>query len=959
MRKIFLLLSISFLITLEGYSQTVSVKGIIAESKTQTPLPNAYVQLMNVSDSTKKIVATNTKGEFFFDNMKRGSYALKVTFIGYQAYEKRVRISNQPLDLATISLLEDSKQLNEVKVVGQLSTGSQKGDTIQFNAGAFKTNPDANAEDLVEKLPGVTVTNGKVQAQGEDVKQVLVDGKPFFGSDPTAALRTLPAEVIDKVQVFDQLSEQSQFTGFDDGNTSKTINIITKPNMRNGQFGKAYAGHGTDHKYQAGASINNFKGTKRLTVLAQSNNINQQNFSSDDLLGVASGGGGGGRGGFQGGGGAGGRGGGAPGGGGGGDAGNFQVNAQNGIATTHAFGLNYSDEWGKKIKISGSYFFNYGNSVSLQNSLRQYVIPSLSGQEYAQDSKANSKNINHRLNLRLEYTIDQNNSILIRPRLSLQKNEGSSNLFGETTLKNTPLNETLNQFNSNLLGYSFSNDILFRHKFTKRGRTISVNVGTSLNDKSGDNLLYAKQSYFTNRPSVSIINQSANLVADGWGLSTNVSYTEPIGKKSIVTLNYDLNYQYNDSDKETFNYVDSEKRYSRLDTALSNVFNSDYLTHKVGAGYRYTYKKIMFMGNVGYQYASLVNQQKFPRAFDYTRSFENLLPNAMLTYRFSNTKNLRLNYRAQTSQPSVSQLQEVLDNSNPLQLSIGNSKLVQSFQHNLSLRYLATNTGSSTNFLAFINADIANNYIGSSTIIAIKETTVNGITLQPGTQLSRQVNLDGRYSLRSFVSYGMPIKFIKTNLNLNLSGGLTRTPSSINDETNYANSKTYGIGVVFSSNISPKVDFTISSNSNLSAVTNSLRKELNTNYYNQTTRFKTNLIFGKGFVFQTELNHQHYAGLSSSYNTDFLLWNISVGKKVFKNQQGDIRLTSFDVLKQNNSIQRNITGSYIEDTQSNVLQRYFMLTFTYTLKNYKGELPQQQQQNGNFPFPQRRFEREN
>lgn len=929
-----------------------TIRGVIADGKSKTPLPNAYVQLLSLPDSAKRTVATNVDGQFVFDNVRRGAYFLRVSYIGYQNFQQRIRATGQPLDLGSLGLTEDAKQLNEVKVVGRLATGSQQGDTVQFNAGAFKTNPDANAEDLIQKMPGVTVENGTVKAQGENVQQVLVDGKPFFGNDPTAALRNLPAEVIDKVQVFDQLSDQSQFTGINDGNTQKTINIITKPTMRNGTFGKVYGGYGTDDRYQVGGSINRFEGVKRFTVLAQSNNINQQNFSAEDLLGVTANSAGGGRGGFGGGGG--GRpqgGGGRPSGGGrggeGGDGGDFMVRAQNGVATTHALGLNYSDEWGKKIKVSGSYFFNYADNASIKNTLRQFVIPSLSGQEYSENSTAISKNINHRLNFRFEYTIDQYNSILIRPRLSLQQNDGTSNLLGETLLNGGLLNRTSNDFTSNLLGYNFNNDILIRHRFKKQGRTISWNIGTSLSNKSGDNLLYAENIFVSRgNTQTSITDQSANLDAKGWGLTSSLNYTEPLSRKSFLSFNYDYSYAYNDSDKQTLRYSEQSKSYSILDTLLTNTFSSDYATHQVGTGYRYQTPKLQIMTNVRYQYAALDNEQVFPRTFDFGRSFQNLLPMAMITYNIKTGKNLRFNYRTQTTQPSVSQLQEVVDNTNPLQLSTGNANLVQSFGHNMSLRYLATNIGASTNFLIFVNADLTDKFIGNSNTVAITATTLpNGIVLQPGAQFSQPVNLDGRYALRGFLSYGMPIKFIKTNLNLSLSSNYSHTPGRINDQINFANSQTHGVGVVLSSNISPKVDFTVSSNSNFSKVSNTLQSQLNTNYFNQNSRFRTNLMFGKGFVFQTELSHQYYAGLSSAFNQNFFLWNMSLGKKLFKNQQGDLRITAFDLLKQNNSIQRSVTESYIEDGRSNVLQRYFLMVFTYNIRHYKNT-PQAGQPSG-------------
>ena len=281
-------------------AQTVPVTGTVRDGAgSGNPLVGVTVLALVERDSTQRTGAVTDTAGWFSLNLAPGAYRLRVSFIGYQPLQTPLRVGSTALDLGVLRLVENAKQLQEVTVVGQQLRVETKGDTLQFNAGAFKTNPDATAEDLVRKLPGITVENGTVKTQGEDVKRVLIDGKPFFGDDPSLALRNLPAEVIDKIQVFDRLSDQAQFTGFDDGSGDKTINIITRPGRNNGQFGKAYAGAGSDGRYQAGANVNIFNGDRRISLLGLSNNINQQNFATQDLLGALGGsgrqGGGGGR----------------------------------------------------------------------------------------------------------------------------------------------------------------------------------------------------------------------------------------------------------------------------------------------------------------------------------------------------------------------------------------------------------------------------------------------------------------------------------------------------------------------------------------------------------------------------------------------------------------------------------------------------------------------------------------
>ncbi|HEX8040586.1 MAG TPA: carboxypeptidase regulatory-like domain-containing protein, partial [Chryseosolibacter sp.] len=377
----------------------VRISGAVADSLENISLPGVNVVLKNVRDSTRITgIATDTNGQFTFGGVTPGRYLLKLSYIGYATVEKTLSVRGGDIDLGTLTMTPSVTTLRSIEIESTAVRVEQKEDTIRYNATAFKTNPDATAEDLLAKMPGITVDEKGVKAQGEDVKQILLDGKKFFGDDPNIALRNLPAEIIDKVEVFDQLSEQSQFTGFDDGDTQKTINIRTKRGMNNGQFGKASAGAGEDDRYIASANYNSFSGARRATLLGLSNNINQQNFSTDDLLGVT-GSTGGGRGGGRG-----GRGGGQREGGNrsGGDAGNFLLGRQNGISNTNSGGLNYITEWRNKVEFSGSYFFNTADNRTITDLSRNYISRD-SGMTYVENSNARSTNTNHRVHFRLRY----------------------------------------------------------------------------------------------------------------------------------------------------------------------------------------------------------------------------------------------------------------------------------------------------------------------------------------------------------------------------------------------------------------------------------------------------------------------------------------------------------------------------------------------------------------------------
>ncbi|MFN3386575.1 MAG: outer membrane beta-barrel protein [Candidatus Thermochlorobacter sp.] len=921
------------------FAQSYTVQGRIISETDKSPLAGAKITLSRLPDSVRSGAIANASGAFLIQNLSAGKYTLRVTYIGYRDYVWRFELK-ESVDLGVIAMKESGAVSDEIVVEERLPTAIQQGDTVQFNARAFKTNPDATAEDLISKMPGVTVQGGRVQAQGEQVRQVLVDGKPFFGEDPSAVLKNLPAEMIEKIQVFDQQSEQARFSGVEDGNTIKTINIVTKPAYRNGSFGRAYAGYGNRQNYKAGGNLNIFHDEQRISIIGQSNNINEQNFASEDLLGVASssGAGGGRRGGF-----AGGRGsammafgGPPPPGAFNNPTDNFLVSQQNGLITTHAFGLNYIDEWNKTTDISASYFFNLSGNLASTSLFRQFILPSQLGQTYLETNFADTRNINHRLNMRIDHKFSETTSILLVPRLTLQDNRGRNDLDGITAREALTLGNTRNDFASELFGARFSNLLLFRHRFNI-GRTISLSLNTTYNHNDGESQLSALNEFFADAAPSSLstrtdsLNQFSNTRQRGWGFTGNATYTEPLALNQVLQVTYTANYRPNTSNNETFSRPPALSDF-RLDTLLSNRIESAYFTQSATAGYRFFTREVIFALNLGYQWASLSSTQEFPFAFSIKRSFQNILPSAFFRLRFSDNQNLFFAYRANTIEPSVVQLQEVLNNSNPLLLSIGNQSLNQEFQHTFIFRYSSVDVQAASSFFVLLNGNFRWDYIGNSTVIATRDTLLpNRVRLLAGTQLTQPVNLDGYYTLRSLVTYGVPLPLIQTNLNLSFGANLTRTPALLNGNLNIALTPSINAGITLSSNISEKIDFTLSTTTNYGTTQNSLQPQLNGQFLNQQSRAKINFIFGDGFVFQTDLTHQYFSGLSQDFNQNFVLWNASFGKKFF-DDRAELRLTVFDILNQNNSIQRNITESFIEDTRTDILQRYAILTFTYNLR---------------------------
>lgn len=916
-------LGIILMSSTNAISQQSSVSGQVVDSLL-APIPGANVVLHSITDSTDMFgSASNVDGEFSVQ-LPAGYYDLRISFLGFNTLTESVLIEYESVDLGQIILMENSIALGEFTVVGKLIPVVLKGDTTEINAGAYTSNVDADASDLIAKMPTVTMENATIKAEGETVQKVLVDGKPFFGTDPNAALKSLPAEAIDKIQIFDDLSDQSKLTGFDDGNSEKTINIITKKEFRDGTFGYVSGGYGTDDRYRANGVVNSFKGDQRITVIAQSNNINQQNFATSDLAGVTSGSGGS-RGGPGGGGPR------RPGGNTGGDASDFLIGEEDGIATTDAVGINYTNSFGKKLTLNASYFYNKTDNNVLSNTERYYFSDSVS-QSYFENERANSINQNHRFNLRLKYEMNENNTFIYTPSFTLQDYDGQSILGTTTSLDDVQISNSESNYNSNLVTYQLKNELMWQHKFAKRGRSLSMHVSQEASPTDADSYLLSQSGsdVFLNS-----ISQESHLQQTNNEYFARAMYTEPLAKKLMLKTFVGASVKYSDSEKLTYS-IDTTTSMLTLQPVLSNTFDSQYSIKEGGAGLMYRMgKKGMLMFDTRLQYATLETNQEFPTLSDATRDYTSLLPMGMFKYSFTEKSNLRVMFRTGTEVPSVSQLQGVVDNSNPQQLTIGNEGLDQQYEYKLFAKYNLINPEKSSTFFLMFGGTATNDYIGTSTTIASADTiNVGGITVAPGTQLSMPVNLDGYYNVRAFTTYGFPLAKLKSNLNLNLSAEYTRSPGLINNELNYTQSPTFGLGAVFSSNISKRVDFTLSSNSSMNYSLSSLSPEQNTDYFNQSTSLKIFLNVWDGVVYRTNLTHELYSGLSDSFDSTYFLWSMGVGYKFLKNDKAEIGIEAFDILNQNQSLTRITTDTYYEDVYTNALQRYFMLTFRYNFGKY-------------------------
>ena len=912
-------------------AQGFTVSGQLKDAEGTSFVQGATISLKSIRDTTIFFTSySDTAGRFQFDAVLADSFRLTVSSVGFESLSQVVKVEAADVALGLISLSRSSKELTGVTVTTTTPPATQKGDTVQFNASQFKVNPDASAEDLARKIPGISVENGQVKANGEVVQKVTIDGRELFGDDATAALRTLPAEIVDKIQVFDRLSDQAQLSGIDDGNAQRGINIVTKANMRNGQFGRVFAGYGTNERYAAGGNSTFLKENRKISIVGNFNNVNQQNFASQDLLGVSNNGQNSGR---QGGGGGrpqqGGRGGG--GGNFGGGNNNFLVGQQNGINKTNAFGINYANNWGKKIEVSGSYFFNNSNNITDQVSNTQYFSERLL--DYTQRTLANSRNNNHRVNFRMDYKIDSFNQIIFTPNLSFQDNRSNS-IRNTSQFNNTGAlaRELSNVSNNDRNGNNLNSSLLYRRSFSKRGRSFSVNLTTSYNKRVGESYVTTLDRQYNGAAfEDSTSERYTDQFTDGLRLGASLNYTEPLGKQGQVQFSYSPSISKNTADQETFSRNPTDDKYSVFLDSLSNKFENRTNAHNAGVTYRLGNRDKQLSFGVNFQQTELNSEQDFPRPLSIDKTFRNFLPNAMVRYKLSPKSNLRLMYRANVSQPSVNQLQNVIDITEAPFFRTGNPDLEQQYNNTLSTQYTFTNTQKGILLVGNVFLQSANNYIANATFDSASSP---GIQLRRGEQVTLPVNLDGFASLRSFITFAVPLKFIKSNLNINTGFTYNQLPGLINNLKNETQNKTYTLGTVISSNISEFVDFNLSYSANFNAVSSSLSEINDQKYFSHNAGLQLNLLSKTGWFVQTDLNNQLYSGLTEGFNQNFLLWNGGIGKKFLKDNKGELRLNVFDLLKQNQSITRNVTETYIEDLQNQVLTRYFMLTFSYNLRNF-------------------------
>ena len=898
------------LVGFQANAQNITIEGTIMDSVLKKTLTSATVSLANAKDSSLiNFTRANEDGFFQFKNIVPGKYLLSVSYIGYQPLWLGLKMgTTNKLSLGNI-YLTDASQISSVTVTARRPPVVINGDSIEFNSENFKTVPNAVVEDMLKKMPGIEIDKaGAITVNGKSVTKVYVNGKEFFTGDPKMATRNLPADAVDKIQVYDRKSDQAMFTGIDDGNEETAINIKTKKDRKQSTFGKIGSAFGTPGRFDGQGNVNRINNDEQYSFIGTANNVNKQNFNNGDIANFSGGGGGRGGGGvtlnFS-----------------GGDGGT-DANAR-GVAETYSLGGNYSNVLNdKKMDFNTNANVSDVSRYNTSNSFTQNLIP---GNNFNRTSNSisNTRNQQQRLNLTIDNKVSETFSYRYTPSFSKQHNTSSSESSTYTTLPDgTPTNATATKSSSVSDATNISNTLLLRKKFQKKGRTISSTLTQGFNESIANGDQFTDQIFYTLGVITkdSILDQQNKRKGITESYSANVVYTEPITKKSLLEFNAYLNQNNSSSSRRVFDKNNANTQYDLLNTRLTNEFNSEYTYAGGGMNYRLNQKKYNFSTGFSMQNAML-NGVNTSTNTKIKQEFKDILPAAVFQYNFSQTQNLNFTYRTSTNQPTLTQLQPVLDQSNINNQTIGNPNLQRTYNHNLNLRFFSTKILAQRNFFALLNAQFADNSI------------VNYDSILPTRQtLSKPVNVNGIYRVNATMNYGFGVKKLYSRINFGLNAGYNNNVNYANGVLNTIIIKSFSPNITYSFSLDEVIDINLVARHNYNNTNNAINKALNTNFITRVYNVDIINYLPFNIVVNQTLNYTINEGRAPGFNTAVPIWNASISKFFLKNKRAELKISAFDILNKNIGVSRNVSQNQIVDQSYNVINQYFLIGFTYSLQ---------------------------
>ncbi len=910
-KHLLLIFFCSLFITRTLAQQSRKVSGTVIDSV--GTVPGVNVKLISDKDSLN--AATDPGGAFSFPAVNAKNFKITISGIGYQTLIRRYVMDNdtKPIKLDPIKIKIQTNFLKTVNVVAQVNPITIKEDTVEYKASAYKVREGSPVEDLLKKLPGVTVDkDGNVTAHGKQVTKVRVNGKDYFTGDVQTATQNLPADIVDAIQVIDDYGDQANLTGIKTGDPDKILNITIQKEKNRGNFGQGSVGVGNDDRYQARLSANTFMDTRQIALIGTLNNTNTNSFN------LGGGGGGGGRAGR---------------GGGGGSSGS-QISTANGITTNRSIGTNYRDDWGKKIMVYGSYSFADKDRDQSSTTVQQNIFQSgtLINNDNSDDR---NHGVNHRFDFNMEYKIDTSNYLKVNPSFSY----GISNTISTDTFSNTR-NNTLVTGNELALTDATSKsggiNVLYNHKFHKKGRNFSVSAGLSLSQSNqGLNDQYTTRQDTVVTPLFQQINSNNH----SQRANVHLSYIEPIGKTTYLEANYA--YSYSNTDNNRYNYrVDPVTGSQTFVDSLSTIYNYQFITNRFGLNIRGIGAKYNYTVGMAVQPSTLEGES---HNFRTTTNTFNLIPTARFIYNFSRNHSFTINYSGSNSQPSFTQLQIQPDYSNPQNRVYGNPDLKPSFTNSINLRYNQFDIASGNSLFTNLSFSETQNAIVTNTSpvsIATGSATGTDPSQRNNTiQETRYLNTNGLYNVNGNYSFSKPFAERQFTVSVNGSAGYSNNVSFIENQRNQGKNWVWNQGLKLRVDIDSIMDTEISGNYSVNTTRYSLPSSLNTDASTWTLGLDGRNYFFYAWVLGYNLTQTINHGFSSTVKANPTLLSSYIEYQFLAKHIASIRFQAFDLFDENKGISRTVSGNQIIDTRTNRLGRYFMLSFTLRLQKFKGGRP--------------------
>lgn len=905
------------------WSQNNQIEGQVVDSS-GVGLPAANVVLLEKKDSVFVLFGlTDEAGRFSLKRVEPGDYILQTSYLGYKNHWESVTIApgQGKLDLGKQVLEPTSVLLNDVEVTASRTPLSMHKDTLEYNAAVFKTQPGAVVEDLLKKLPGIQVQpDGTIKAQGKTVQNVLVEGKEFFGQDPKIATKNLPADAVNKVQVFDKKSESAEFTGIEDGRDERTINLKLKDGKKQGYFGKANVGAGTEGRYEGNFNINRFGRRTQMSAIGMANNNNQQGFSFQDYINFM-----GGLSNFM------------SGGGSGGGSMRLSFNIEDGgvpmgpmldrgFTESWAGGANFNTDFSKRSSLSANYFYNRLENDIERNATR---LNSLGTSDFNSDEAEDriNRNANHRLNLTFKHKVDSFQNLTFRSKFNfndgLFQSLGNSHTFD--TL-GTLQNQGTRDYYAN--GQTFKGDasLTYRLRFGRKGRALIANASGVFGDEKRNGTLYSNNEFPQQIPAFnSVVNQRQAYSDATNNYGGSLAYTEPIGRQRYLETRVEHQQYLNTTDKNFYDRITTPTAGEVFNPLLSRSFQRGYRYDRAGLSIMQNRPKYNLSAGAALQYSQLDGDiQGLEQPLQ--RTFTRVLPRAFFNYDLKTTRHLNLEYNTSLREPSLEQLQPAVDNSDPLNVYTGNPELQPEYAHNLSTSFMNFDQFTMSSFFVSLNTTYTSHRItNAATIDSLFRRYVH------------PVNVDNDYAVNAHTSYNTPLRPLKINLNTRLDNTYNRGILFVNEQENTTDRWLNTLEVSFDNRRKVWTDWSIGASVSHNSTHYSVNTSLNQSFINQHYFGEITVFPNKKWALGTGIDCAVYSKEAFGQQRTIPLWRGSVTRYVLKNNKGQIKLSAFDLLNKNIGISRSSQFNYLEEERVRNLARYFMLSFSYSLAGFSRE----------------------